>query len=244
MFNRKSKSFLHVLVLTALLLLVACSGKKMTKVTQPPTPAPTLPAPTATLSAKPDSIEQGQSTVLTWQTTNATDITIEGLGVVSPSGSRSLTLPASKTFTLTAKGAGGTSQASVRVTVNPAHAAVTEPSDADLFGRNVKDVYFNFDDSMLRGDAVVVAENDGSFLSQHSNVKVLIEGHCDDRGSEIYNLALGERRANTVREALIKQGVDPSNIKTVSYGKERPFCDQENEQCWQQNRRDHFMLQR
>jgi len=120
----------------------------------------------------------------------------------------------------------------------------SQPSDGDLFAKNVSDVFFNFDDSKIRSDEAAVTDKDASFLSQHSNITVLIEGHCDDRGSEIYNLALGESRANSVREALIRKGVDPTRIKTVSYGKERPFCDQENEHCWQQNRRDHFVLQR
>lgn len=245
MLNRTFNSSFRLLALAAALLLAACNNKKMAKVAQP-VPPPPPPAPTAALSATPDSIRQGQSTVLTWQTTNATDITIEGLGVVPSSGSRSVTPPASRTYTLIAKGAGGSSQASARITVNPAipNGASPQPSDGDLFAKNVNDVFFDFDDSKIRSNQLVVTKNDASFLGQHSNINVLIEGHCDDRGSEIYNLALGESRANSVREALIKQGIDPSRIKTVSYGKERPFCDQENEQCWQQNRRDHFVLQR
>ena len=162
------------------------------------------------------------------------------------SGSRSVTPFTSRTYTLVAKGSGGTSQASARITVRPAvtTGSSSEPSDGDLFAKNVNDVFFDFDDSKIRSDEAAVTDKDASFLSQHSNINVLIEGHCDDRGSEIYNLALGESRASSVREALIRKGVDPSRIKTVSYGKEKPFCDQENEQCWQQNRRDHFVLQR
>jgi peptidoglycan-associated lipoprotein len=130
--------------------------------------------------------------------------------------------------------------------VNPAPAKATslQPGDGDLFAKNVNDVFFDFDDSVIRSNDVAVTQRNASFLGQHSNINVLIEGHCDDRGSEIYNLALGERRANSVKEALIKQGVDAGRIKTVSYGKEKPFCSQEDEQCWQQNRRDHFVLQR
>jgi len=246
MLNRRFNSSFRLLALTAMLLLAACNSKKIAKVAQPVTPPPPPPEPTATLSATPDSIQQGQSTVLSWQTTNATDITIEGLGVVPSSGSRSATPPASRTYTLIAKGSGGTSQASARITVNPpvTRGASPQPSDGDLFAKNVNDVFFDFDDSKIRSDEAAVTDKDASFLSQHSNINVLIEGHCDDRGSEIYNLALGESRANSVKEALIKHGVDPSRIKTVSYGKEKPFCDQENEQCWQQNRRDHFVLQR
>lgn len=239
----RSNADVRILLLAAISFLAACSGKKMAKVTTPVAAPP--PAPTATLSAKPDVIQQGQSAVLTWQTANAADITIEGLGPVSASGSRAVSPTSSRTYTLVAKGAGGTGQASARITVNPAVAQVMtpQPNESDLFAKNVQDVYFNFDDAKIRADQASVAQRDGSFLGQHSDIGVLIEGHCDDRGSEIYNLALGESRAAAVRQALVQQGVDPSRIKTVSYGKEKPFCTEENEQCWQQNRRDHFVIQ-
>ena len=137
------------------------------------------------------------------------------------------------------------SPAATPTTVSPVaeNVRTPEPSDADLFARNVRDVYFNFDDARIRTEQVPVTHNNSSFLNQRSNLKVLIEGHCDDRGSEMYNLALGTKRAEAVKEALIQQGVDPSRIKTLSYGKEKPFCTEENEECWQQNRRDHFVLQ-
>jgi peptidoglycan-associated lipoprotein len=240
----RRKSSLRILMLTAAFLLVACNSKKVAKVAQPETPPPPAPAPTATLSAAPDSIQQGQSTVLSWQTTNATDITIEGMGVVPASGSRSVMPSASTTYTLIAKGTGGTSQAAARITVNPAVSKVAPPSDGDLFAKNVNDVFFDYDDAKIRSNQAAVVERDGGYLGQYSNINVVIEGHCDDRGSEMYNLALGERRANTVREALVKMGVDSRRIKTVSYGKEKPFCNQENEQCWQENRRDHIVAQR
>jgi peptidoglycan-associated lipoprotein len=240
----RRKSSFRILLLTAAFLLVACNSKKLAKVAQPAAPTPPPPAPTATLSAAPDSIQQGQSTVLNWNTTNATDITLEGLGVVPSSGSRSVTPSASTTYTLIAKGAGGTSQAVARITVNPVVSKVTSPSDDDLFAKNVNDVFFDFDDSRIRSNQSAVVEKDGTFLDQHSNMNLLIEGHCDDRGSEMYNLALGERRANSVRESLIHQGINPKRIKTVSYGKEKPFCNQDNEQCWQENRRDHLVAQR
>jgi peptidoglycan-associated lipoprotein len=109
---------------------------------------------------------------------------------------------------------------------------------------NLRDVFFSFDDAAIRSDQAPVTQNDAAFLSQNSKDSVLIEGHCDDRGSAIYNLALGDRRANAVKEALIQKGVDPGRIKTVSYGKEKPVCTDENEQCWQQNRRGHVVVQR
>jgi peptidoglycan-associated lipoprotein len=104
-------------------------------------------------------------------------------------------------------------------------------------------VFFDYDRYNLRADETPVTQNDAAFLAQHPNVRVVIEGHCDDRGSEEYNLALGASRADTVKNALEQQGVSADRIKTVSYGKEKPFCSQDDEQCWQQNRRDHFVFQ-
>ena len=81
-----------------------------------------------------------------------------------------------------------------------------------------------------------------TFLKQHPNIDVLIEGHCDDRGSIEYNLALGTSRAETVKQTLLQEGVPADRLKTISYGKEKPFCSQDDEQCWQQNRVDHFTI--
>jgi peptidoglycan-associated lipoprotein len=189
-------------------------------------------------------IEQGQPTVLTWQTTNATDVTIAGLGSLPSSGSRSVVPSKSTTYLLVAKGPGGIKDASARITVNAKITRATpSPTDEELFGKNVKDVFFDYDKSTVRQDEVPTVQNDGAFIAQHPNAKVLIEGHCDDRGSVEYNLALGTSRAEATKQALMQRGVPADRIKTVSYGKEKPFCNQDNEQCWQQNRVDHFVFE-
>ncbi len=245
MTQTKLKTFTLVAVTAGVLTFAGCS-KKVAKVT-PPTPPPPPAAPTATLAAAPDVIQQGQSTALTWQTSNANEITIAGLGTLPPSGSRSIAPGESTTYTLVAKGPGGTKDASARVTVNAPIAKVAAPpppSDEDLFGKNVNDVFFDFNKSAIRPDQTPTADNDAAFLSQHPSIKVLVEGHCDDRGSEEYNLALGTNRAESVKQVLLQHGISAERIKTVSYGKEKPFCTQDNEQCWQQNRVDHFVFQR
>jgi len=117
------------------------------------------------------------------------------------------------------------------------------PTDEDLFAKNMKDVYFDYDKANIRSDQATAAQRDASFLEQHASIKVLVEGHCDERGSEEYNLALGTSRAETLKRSLLQQGVSADRIKTISYGKEKPFCAQENEQCWQQNRVDHFTFE-
>lgn len=234
---------LFTIVVAGLMFLAGCA-KKTANATPPAAPAP--PTPTATLSASPEVIQQGQSTVLTWKTENASDVTIEGLGTLAASGSKSVTPDGSTTYTLLAKGPGGTQSAVARVTVNTkiAAAVAPSPSDADLFAKNVKDVLFDYDKSDIRGDQMLRAQSDAAFLTGHPSIKVLVEGHCDDRGSEEYNLALGTSRAESLKQALLQQGVSEDRIKTISYGKEKPFCTESNEQCWQQNRVDHFSMAR
>src|SRR5262249_50711749 len=146
--------------------------------------------------------------------------------------------------TLTAAGTGGSTEARATVTVNAKIAKVQPPvrNDENL-ASIIKDVFFEFDKSTIREADVTVTQNDAHLLAQHPEASVLIEGHCDDRGSEEYNLALGVSRASAMRNALVQQGVDAARIKTVSYGKEKPFCTQQDESCWQQNRRDHVVVQ-
>jgi peptidoglycan-associated lipoprotein len=110
----------------------------------------------------------------------------------------------------------------------------------ELFRRNVQTIYFDFDKSEIRPDQVSRLERNASWLKQHRGLKFTIEGGCDDRGSEEYNLALGDRRANRVKELLIKEGVDASDIKTTSYGEERLVCKEATEDCYQKNRRAAF----
>jgi len=243
MTQKRMKTFALLAALAGVLSLAGCA-KKAAKVT-PPAPPTAAPAPTATLAANPSVVQQGQSSILTWQTSNANEVTIAGLGTLPPTGSRSVTPSASTTYTLVAKGPGGTNDASTRVTVNAASAsAVPSPSDEDLFSRNVKDVFFDYDKYTIRPDEAPTVQNNEAFLAQHPSIKVLVEGHCDDRGSEEYNIALGASRAESVKRALVQEGVPADRIRTVSYGKEKPFCTQDNEQCWQQNRVDHFAVDR
>jgi peptidoglycan-associated lipoprotein len=193
----------------------------------------------------PNSIQAGQSASLTWQTTNATDVTIDGIGAVQPNGSQSVSPTESTTYHLTAKGAGGTQEASARITVTAAPPPPPAPtaSEQELFSQNVKDVYFDYDKSDIRPDQQSSIQADAQFLNQHPNVNFTIEGHCDERGSTEYNIALGDKRATAAKNALVAAGVSASRIKTISYGKEKPFCTESNEACWQQNRRGHLVYQ-
>jgi peptidoglycan-associated lipoprotein len=238
------KWFSLILALGALLMLGAC-GKKATPPPPPPPPAP--PAPTASIAVNPNTVQAGQSASLTWQTSNATDVSIDGIGAVQPNGSQSVAPTDSTTYHLVAKGAGGSQEATARLTVTqapPPPPPTANVTDEDLFSQNVKDVYFDYDKSDVRGDQQSSVQADAQFFSQHQNMNFTVEGHCDERGSTEYNLALGDQRASAVKSALTAAGVSASRIKTISYGKEKPFCTESNEACWQQNRRGHLVYQK
>jgi peptidoglycan-associated lipoprotein len=121
--------------------------------------------------------------------------------------------------------------------------SIPSPSavSAVLPGR-IGDVYFDYDRFALRNDARTTLEKNALWLKSQNGVKFLIEGHCDERGTLAYNLVLGERRAQSVKRYLRELGVASSRLQIVSYGKERPFCTEHLEACWQQNRRGHFVV--
>lgn len=239
--QRRMKWLFLVLALASLLMVTACKKKVAAP---PPAPPPPPPAPTASLTANPATVQAGQGTTLTWTTTNATDVTIEGVGKVDASGTQPVTPADSTTYRLTAKGPGGTIDATARVTVTqpppPPPPPTPSVSDEQLFSQNVKDIYFDYDKYDLRPQDQQIIQADAAFLKQHPNFTFVIEGHCDERGSTEYNLALGDNRASAAKQALVQAGVPANNIRTISYGKEKPVCTESTEQCWQQNRRAHF----
>ena len=239
--TRAKKWATLTVALAVILTLGACKKKEAPP---PPPPPPPAAAPTASLSANPNVIEAGQSTTLSWRTENATEVTLEGVGTVEANGSQGMTPSGSTTYRLIAKGAGGTQEATARVTVTAAAAPVSNPGDEELFARNVKDVFFDYDKYDIRAGEVSSVAASAAFLAQHPNIRLLIEGHCDERGSTEYNLGLGDNRANSVKEALVRAGVSADRIRTMSFGKEKPFCTESNEQCWQQNRRGHLVYQK
>jgi peptidoglycan-associated lipoprotein len=239
------RSLITAVALSAILGLGACKKKAAPP---PPPPPPPPPSPTASISVSPDTVQSGQSATLTWQTSNATDVSVDGIGAVQASGTQQVSPASSTTYHLTAKGAGGTQEATTRLTVTPPppppSPPMQGPSEEDLFGQTVKDIYFDYDKSELRPEQQAIIQADAQFLSQHPGINFTVEGHCDSRGSTEYNLALGDQRASSVKTALIAAGVTASRIKTISYGKEKPFCMEENEACWQKNRRGHFVYQK
>jgi len=107
---------------------------------------------------------------------------------------------------------------------------------------NLKDVFFDFDRYDIRADDAKILDGNATWLKSNANNLVLIEGHCDERGTNEYNLALGERRAKATMNYLVSQGIQANRITIISYGKERPVCSEKSESCWQKNRRAHFLV--
>ncbi len=228
----------------AVLTVAGCKKK------QPPPPAETAPpatapAPTAQLTASPSEISAGDQVTLSWKTTDATSVSIEGIGDVPTSGVKTVTPTASTTYHLTARGEGGTTDAEAHVTVN-APPAVQVPSNTmsaeEEFKANVQDIFFDYDTYDIRSDAQATLSHDASYLASHPNIKIVIGGYCDERGSDEYNLALGQNRADAAKKALVAAGIAADRIRVVSYGKEKPFCTESTEECWQQNRRAGFSI--
>jgi peptidoglycan-associated lipoprotein len=234
-----------LVILAAAVFTVGCAKKKVAAPPPQPPPPPAAARPTVTLQASPTSINKGESATLTWNSTDATQLTISpGVGDVTAQGTTSVSPSDSTTYTITASGPGGSATATASVTVNappPPPPPPAGPTDEELFLREVRDAYFDYDKADLRPDARTALSKTADFLKNYPRFKVTIEGHCDERGSTEYNLGLGDRRANAVKQFLVSAGVSADRISTVSFGKEKPFCMESNEACWQQNRRGHFV---
>jgi peptidoglycan-associated lipoprotein len=248
----------------ALMISAAGCKKKAPVVNTPPPPTPRASGNDDTTSAtplsvrinsftgEPRSIERGQSATLRWSVGNSTDISIDqGLGAVAANGSRQVFPSQTTTYTLTAKGTATQDTRSVTIEVSssvppppPPRTSGPGETPAQILSREAQDVYFDYDKNDIRADGRETLTQDAAvikrILAADPGFTIVIEGHCDERGSEEYNLALGDRRALAVKEFLVQLGVPDERLKTISFGKERPVCTDENEGCYQKNRRGHL----
>jgi peptidoglycan-associated lipoprotein len=125
----------------------------------------------------------------------------------------------------------------------PAPAPATPPRPSEFRAHDaLKDVYFDFDKYDIRPNDARTLDTNAGWLKQNTGQLLLIEGHADERGTNEYNLALGERRAKAAMNYLVSQGVQAPRITIISYGEERPVCADKSEACWSQNRRAHFLV--
>jgi peptidoglycan-associated lipoprotein len=249
--NSKNRVITFLVLLVAVVGFAGCSKKK-TSAPFSSAPALTGPAPIVQLTATPTTITAGDQVVLSWRTQDATSVSIDGIGDVPSSGVKTVTPTQSTSYHLVARGDGGSAEATARVTVNSAPIATAVPNDMsssnltedEKFKASVQDIFFDYDSYEVRSTDQAALSKAAAYLAQKPNIKVLIGGYCDERGSNEYNLTLGQSRANSVKQALVQAGIAPDRLRVVSYGKEKPFCTESTEECWQQNRRAGFSIDR
>lgn len=248
--SRRIRVFVPAFLLIALVAIAGCKKKEAAPPAAATAPPVAAAPPSAELSATPTVISAGDQVQLSWRTTNATSVSIDGIGEVPTSGVKTVMPTESTNYHLVARGEGGTADATARVTVN-APPAVQVPVNTppamtaeEQFRANVQDAFFDYDKYELRSDAQAALAHDASYLASHSDVRIVIGGYCDERGSNEYNLALGQKRADAAKDALVAAGVAAGRIRVISYGKEKPFCTESTEACWQSNRRAGFSLDR
>jgi peptidoglycan-associated lipoprotein len=173
----------------------------------------------------------------------------QGLGAVQSQGQRQVFPTNTITYTLVANGPGGSDTRTVTVEVGaapppPAPTVTPKLTGVEILQRDGQDAYFDYDKSDIRPDARQALTTDADVLKRafdaDPNLVVIVEGHCDERGSAEYNLGLGDRRATAAKEFLVQLGVSGEKLKTISYGKERPQCTEATEDCYQKNRRAHL----
>jgi peptidoglycan-associated lipoprotein len=216
---------------------------------------PRPPRPTVSISLDKDAILRGQSATIRWSSTNADRVEITDLGTVPNTGTRVVSPSQSTTYTANATSAGGTETASTRLTVTEEAAVDTtetrprtnppNPTIAALFNQWVQPIYFDYDQAELLPEAKDKLRRAAQWLAQSPNRSITfrIEGNCDSRGTEEYNIGLGERRAQSAREFLVSLGIEAGRMQTVSYGEERATGTGEGspQSGWAHDRRDDFI---
>lgn len=247
-----------VLLTVSLLLLLSLSCKKKTQpIARGPEPGPTpvettsrdYPSPTIELNASPTTLRRGEEATLSWRATSAETVVIDaGVGNVEPSGSVGVSPLESTTYTAIARGRGGEARASARITVvRDEGKPIISATDIEGLKKAIEEglinpVFFAYDSAELSAEARSTLEENSRWFRRFPDAQIVLEGHCDERGTEEYNLALGESRARTTREYLVQLGINPARLEPVSFGEERPFVKGSNEAAWAKNRRTHFVV--
>ena len=251
---RAKHRIMLIVVGLSLTLFSACCRKEVPVPPPPPPPPPAAaPAPSASISAEPSSIENGRSSTLRWSSTNAVSAELnQGIGTVNSQGSREVFPTRTTEYTLSVQNSDGKmASASATVTVRepppPPPPPAPKPDLSEAFSSsNIQDAMFDYDKSDIRPDAAAVLRGNATALqaliSEYSQASFLIEGHCDERGTTEYNLALGDRRSSVSMDFLMNLGVPASKLSNVSLGEESPVCSEADETCYQRNRRAHVRL--
>ena len=206
--------------------------------------------PSLEIHVEPSVIQIGGSALLSWETRGADEVRIDqGIGAVDPSGRIKLFPEATTSYRVSATGPGGTVDRSVTIEVSADGTGAIDQEDLlpirdDAIPFGVEPVFFDFDSSVLDAQDTATLEANVRWFSQPENahVRFVLEGHCDERGTDEYNLALADKRAQMVRRFLLDSGIDPGRMATIALGEERPFDTGQSEEAWASNRRVHFVL--
>lgn len=259
--NRRPRLFVLSTLAVVIPFLSGACGKKSPTMAPPPSSVrpgndapenlPPAAQPTISISANPSSVQRTMQTTLSWDSKDAASVVIDqGVGNVSLSGSIVVTPLESTTYTAIAKGAGGEARSSARVTVIRPDVTKTDVLTPQqelqriIDQGGVRPVFFAYDKYDLTEESKEILRENAKVFRSHSEYRVVIEGHCDERGSEEYNLALGDRRAQAAYDYLVLLGVDPRKMSTISFGEERPFDTGTTEAAYARNRRAQFVASR
>lgn len=200
-------------------------------------------------NSEPATVTSGQDSMLQWSVSGANEIQIDnGIGYVAPNGTKAVRPAETTTYHLKATNAKGPTDESVTVTVRPSESVSQAGPGADLgmdvVTRKLQDVHFDYNASEVRQEDEPILQGDAELLRNlfklDASAIVTIEGHCDERGSDEYNVGLADKRASAVKGILVKLGVPADRLAVVGYGKELPLCGDETEECYSRNRRAHF----
>jgi len=210
---------------------------------------PSAPVPVIEVHVDPETVIAGESATLEWRTQNADVVVIDhDIGAVDPAGRLKVFPDVTTRYQIRADGPGGSSQVEVQIEVREFD-PMSDPKAEELpisqrFATFVAPVFFDFDSGALSEDARLTLDGNVRWLNreEHNDLQFVVEGHCDTRGSESYNLALGDLRAQIVREYLIQNGIDPNRVLTLSLGEERPSSQGEAEKDHALNRRAQFAM--
>jgi peptidoglycan-associated lipoprotein len=167
------------------------------------------------------------------------EVAMAGPGALGPGAAKAPTTSAAKPAPKTAEVAVTRPAPPAESSVKPAPAVTPAVTASES---PLKDIFFNFDDATILATQKQALGRDFAWLKAHREVQVTIQGNCDERGTEEYNLALGERRADAVKNYLVADGIAADRLSTISYGKDRPFVLGHDENAWKMNRRDHFAM--
>lgn len=256
-----------IAALAVSILFTSCTGRSAPAAI-PPAPEPaSVPQPKAAaeqaaraapviteFTAEPSGIFQGQSATLRWHVAGeVTRVTIDQVGTVDQTGTRNVSPKASTVYKLTAIGLGSAEAATLVIRVLPPLPPISPNNTGsssramleDRISTDLHDVYFDYGSNGLgenaRQSLVQNAAALKAIIAEYPSALILLEGHCDERGSAEYDLALGGLRASATMQVLVQLGISPDRVTLVSYGKEQPQCADANESCWQRNRRVHFV---